>query len=362
VGVRQRQQRGGGARSVGAPGEIQVEAGELGAADWGPLLILAKEKVDAVVEEAEKNSRQQRNGEYRGDTAAAQRPRAARVLERDNELADEILAKAAKKVGPLGEAAAALSASIVAHRVELGKLAVEPGVAREGKLVAAMKAALNKWGISVQRYWNATLVGPDCRRFLKHCTQILADIRAVMVLEKYGGAECDSFVKRHADVLRPLDVVLHETRKVRMLTVEERGALKTACGEFGTAWRVSYPLRAKLTPKGHIVEHHVWKYAEMYGTCGVFGEDGAEAIHVSDSACRRIVRQMRNPEARHKAHTLHHLAYSYTPSLDRTPHTRRSKLQISADLANGAVAAIQAPLPAVPPGGNQGAAAAVGAS
>mmetsp|Transcript_11631 Transcript_11631/g.23460 ORF Transcript_11631/g.23460 Transcript_11631/m.23460 type:complete len:262 (-) Transcript_11631:7-792(-) len=164
-----------------------------------------------------------------------------------------------------------------------------------------MKVALNKWDISVQRYWNATLVGPDCNRFLKYCTQILADIRAVVVLEKCGGAECNSFVKRHADVLKPLGVVLRETRKVRMLTVEERRVLKTACGEFGAAWRVSYPLRAKLNPKGHIAEHHVWKYAEMYGTGGFFGEDGAKAIHVSDSACRRIVRQMRNPEARHKA-------------------------------------------------------------
>ena len=143
---------------------------------------------------------------------------------------------------------------------------MEPGVAREGKLVAAMKVALNKWDISVQRYWNATLVGPDCNRFLKYCTQILADIRAVVVLEKCGGAECNSFVKRHADVLKPLGVVLRETREVRILTVEERRVLKTACGEFGAAWRVSYPLRAKVNPKGHIAEHHVWKYAEMYGT------------------------------------------------------------------------------------------------
>jgi len=352
---------GGGGRSVGAPGEVQVEAGELGTAEWGPLLTLTKEKVDAVVEEAEKKAHERRSGAYRGDTAAAERPRATRVLERDDELADEILAKAAKEIGPLGEAAAALSASIVAHRVEMCKLAAEPAVEREGKLVAAMKAALNKWGISVQRYWNATLVGPDCRRFLKHHTGILADIRAVMVLEKYGDAECDSFVKRHADVLKPLGVVLHETRKVRMLTVEELGTLKAACGEFGAAWRVSYPLRAKLTPKGHIVEHHVWRYAELYGTCGVFGEDGAEAIHVSDSACRRIVRQMRKPEDRHKAHTLHHLAYSYTPSLVRTPRSRRSKLQIAADLANAALAALQAPLPVVPPLGNLGAAAGAGA-
>ena len=42
---------------------------------------------------------------------------------------------------------------------------------------------------------------------------------------------------------------------------------------------------------------------------------GAEAIHVSDAACRRIVRQMRNPVERHKAAMLHHIAYQFTPAL-----------------------------------------------
>ena len=45
---------------------------------------------------------------------------------------------------------------------------------------------------------------------------------------------------------------------------------------------------------------------------------GAEAIHVSDAACRRIVRQMRNPVERHKAAMLHHIAYQFTPALRRS--------------------------------------------
>ena len=45
---------------------------------------------------------------------------------------------------------------------------------------------------------------------------------------------------------------------------------------------------------------------------------GAEATHVSDAACRRIVRQMRNPVERHKAAMLHHIAYQFTPALRRS--------------------------------------------
>ena len=102
-----------------------------------------------------------------------------------------------------------------------------------------------------------------------------------------------------------------------MLGASELMELEKACASFGAAWRKSYSHREKLTPKGHIVEVHVPYYARLYGTCGVFGEDGAEAIHVSDSACRRIVRVMRNPVDRHKAQVLHRLAYAHTPPMDR---------------------------------------------
>ena len=56
---------------------------------------------------------------------------------------------------------------------------------------------------------------------------------------------------------------------------------------------------------------------DEYGICGVFGEDGCEALHVLDSLCRKMVRQIRNPEARHNAHTLHLTARLFTPVLDR---------------------------------------------
>ena len=52
--------------------------------------------------------------------------------------------------------------------------------------MAAMKAALDSCGISVQRYWNAILVGPDCRRFLEKREEILGAIRAAMLSAKYG--------------------------------------------------------------------------------------------------------------------------------------------------------------------------------
>jgi hypothetical protein len=88
-----------------------------------------------------------------------------------------------------------------------------------------------------------------------------------------------------------------------MLSAAEISELKEACAQFGQAWRQEY--RELLTVKGHIVEEHVPEFAVLYGTCGVQGEDGVEGLHPQDSLVRRIVRSMRNPEARHKAHTRH---------------------------------------------------------
>ena len=141
-----------------------------------------------------------------------------------------------------------------------------------------------------------------------------------------------------------------------MLGTSELMELEKACASFGAAWRKSNPHREKLTPKGHIVEVHVPYYARSYGTCGVFGEDGAEAIHVSDSACRWIVRQMRNPVDRHKAQLLQHLAYTHTPPMDqqkrmpgpKAPRTATAPsraaemagIEHAADLAAGAKGAL----------------------
>ena len=140
----------------------------------------------------------------------------------------------------------------------------------------------------------------------------------------HGDVEAADFVQRHSCVIAPLALVSNGTRRVTgsgadgLLSEDEKTELKEACAAFGVAWKASYD--RPLTPKGHIVVAHVPWFVDEYGICGVFGEDGCEALHVLDSLCRKMVRQMRNPEARHKAHTLHHTARSFTPVLDRYPH------------------------------------------
>ena len=143
-------------------------------------------------------------------------------------------------------------------------------------------------------------------------------------------------------MLKELEVVSRITRRVKgegksgLLSATECAELKRSCAAFGAAWRESY--RRILTPKAHIVDVHV----DHYGICGVFGEDGAEVVHVVDNLCRRLMRQMRNPEDRHKAHTLHHVARDFTKPLGREILRRQSAKQKAAKEAAAAAAAAAA--------------------
>lgn len=104
-----------------------------------------------------------------------------------------------------------------------------------GALVDALKGALKKFNISVQRYWNGQLVGPDCRRFIKHHKEILADIGNAVEAHGWSAAESQDLVARHCDVIEHLDVVGHYSRAVRTLTPSEIDELARACAKFGEA-------------------------------------------------------------------------------------------------------------------------------
>ena len=135
-------------------------------------------------------------------------------------------------------------------------------------------------------------------------------------------------------MLKELEIIGRITRRVEgsgpnglcLLSEAEKTALKDACAAFGAAWEMSYPNRA-LNPKGHVVVLHMPWFVEKHAICDVFEEDGGEAVHVTDSAARKLVRQMKNPEVRHKAHTLHHTARMFTPLLKRVilPRAKRPR-------------------------------------
>ena len=97
----------------------------------------------------------------------------------------------------------------------------------DNDLVDKFEGLLQKWGISVQKYWSGTLVGPDCRRFLNHWQAILSELQA-MVNAARPNADT-TLNARYGAILKPLATVSQYTRAVRILNYDEREKLKAAC-------------------------------------------------------------------------------------------------------------------------------------
>ncbi len=106
---------------------------------------------------------------------------------------------------------------------------------RRGYYSQSSRPRWRKFYKNVQLYWNATLVGPDVRKFLVHFLEIL-----IQVPKKLNEAEGAALIKKHARVLRPLAVVSALTRTTERLAELQMAALEGACAEFRGAYRESY--------------------------------------------------------------------------------------------------------------------------
>jgi hypothetical protein len=132
------------------------------------------------------------------------------------------------------DAVFAARAAVEAEEVaQVSKAVAEGKEAAAGvALTAAMKEILKVHHISVQRYWNATPVGPDVRRFLTTYVAILEALAAKISASK-GAAAAAEFTATHSRILDQLQVVSHFTRTIDMLSALELSTLAHACTSFG---------------------------------------------------------------------------------------------------------------------------------
>ena len=178
---------------------------------------------------------------------------------------------------------------------------VEGGLGKKGGVLTALhRKLMNDHGISPQQYWNGTLTGNHCRKYLQCHREILGKLRDA-IETTHAKATGDLFFARFSSVLKELDVIGHYARATRFLTDAELDALEASCTAFGVASRATFG--KMLTCKGHLIEKHLPRTARRFRTIGIFGEDGLEALHPLDTKSRVTARAMRNPVARHKAVT-----------------------------------------------------------
>jgi len=115
-----------------------------------------------------------------------------------------------------------------------------------------MQEILKEHHISVQRYWNATIVGPDVRRFLAAYVAIPEALAANKHASK-GASATAELTATHSLVLEQLQVMSHLTLTMDVLSARQLNQLELACASSGEALRLSYPNHA-LAVKGHIAE------------------------------------------------------------------------------------------------------------
>ena len=145
--------------------------------------------------------------------------------------------------------------------------------------------------------------------------------------QEKGAVEANRLIYGHGAVLAPASTISHLTRAARKLTDLEQDQLRDAFLAYGVARRTHFPNR-KLTPKEILSEDTVngmMAQVVWYGTIGWFGEDGIEALHPYDTRKRQLVQAIRNPEARHRAHSRLLTAARYTDKLVREIKRRPGK-------------------------------------
>ena len=166
----------GAARSVPAPGSVgrHVVVGELAAADWQPLLTAARAAAGAslgqeMARAADWRERGKKGGGADGKPrgpARSQRQHDALLAEPSayEEYCQKIEAKAEEAHKELVAAVVAVENAIKANEeFDAAECEGPDSKEGEGELVALMKYVLGVHEISIQRYWNGALVGPNCR-------------------------------------------------------------------------------------------------------------------------------------------------------------------------------------------------------
>ena len=97
--------------------------------------------------------------------------------------------------------------------------------------------------------------------------------------------------------------------------------------EFLDYYRRTFP-HATVTPKLHILEHHVVEFIRMWGTgLGMMSEQGAESIHVQFNQLAKTYANMVNPVERLQSMMAEHFRQISPANIIREPPQKKKLMQ-----------------------------------
>jgi hypothetical protein len=183
-----------------------------------------------------------------------------------------------------------------------------------GPVERSITEALGQKKITMQRYWNGTLVGNHCRIAIREHVFII-DFICNVIRTQHGQEKSDAFKEKHLPVWTLLNDIHGIMRSIEAQNDSAIDILEEKCPELANVWREKFEPHDGVTPKLHIIEHHVVPFIREHRSLGRFGEDGIESLHPYSNRARALVASMQSATTRHAAMELHVRIQQLAPDL-----------------------------------------------
>ncbi|KAJ1448776.1 hypothetical protein M885DRAFT_573807 [Pelagophyceae sp. CCMP2097] len=178
---------------------------------------------------------------------------------------------------------------------------VEAQAVTLGPMSKRLGAMLDELRIKIQAFYQM-FIGNHCYKLLKNARRIFDELSKVARATGEGAAaEFEEYAKTAVPLWESLYTVTRLSLAARILTDDEVAVFKVAC--------LSYQLQAYGSDDSNALKRHMythlWKFAEVNRTVGLFAESAFESIHARNNAIERrylhMVWQQAKDEAIRKA-------------------------------------------------------------
>ena len=204
----------------------------------------------------------------------------------------------------LGQAIGELTKAHAAYFGQLGEMdawwkscatEAESADAEEGAVSLNTKLcqAFSRIGVSLQRYWNGTLVGNHCHKVVRHAKQLKKE-----VMDYVDACEEGHYKKENVEHLRGMfdlweqyGVVLDVLSSQEEHSKPQAEAFAAKARAYVENYRTFFDLHSDachgVIPKMHCLEFHAAEFLLKHGCICIFGDDGIEALHAIENKNKR---------------------------------------------------------------------------
>ena len=160
---------------------------------------------------------------------------------------------------------------------EVALVAAAAQVGKKGRFEAALDWSLKQQNCEPQIYFGGTtFIGRHCATILGNVDRFFADVIFAAVLDE---PQAEAFRDKFKRLMELLGVINHTIRRCTTDLMEEIDEMEEAICEFSALYRKTFPEKACVTPKRHLLEAHIVEFARRWGTVGLFSEEAVESIH-----------------------------------------------------------------------------------